>query len=279
MTRHLVVTADDLGLDADTNRSIVGLMREGLVTATTLITVAPAAADAVRRVLAANVPVPNLHVTLTSAREFRPWRPLAPDVASLTDASGAFHIAPARVGARASADDVVREMAAQLRWMHTAALRPAVLDSHSGSLYGVRGRSFLSAALDFSAEHGLGFRLPRRLPGLVGCVVPRRLRRRYEDAVAGAEARGVRLPETMVSSWLPGTLVLSYAQLRASVLAQLRRLPEGVSELMLHPAPPSAARRLHPAEGRKRVWELRLLRDPLLARTLRRERIELVPAW
>ena len=279
MTRKLVVTADDLGIDTETNETILGLIDGGTVTATTLMAVAPAAADGAERIRAAGAASPRLHVTLTSAREFRPWRPIATDVPSLTDAGGDFHADPHRFEGTATAADVSREMTAQLGWMHRAGLRPGVLDSHSGSLYGARGPALMGTALAFSAEHGLGFRLPRRLPRLVDAVWRGRIRRRYDEAVAHAAALGVRLPETMIGCWLPGRLLASYAQLRASVLSQLRHLPEGVSELIVHPAPPSAARRLHRAEGRKRLWELRLLRDPAFLRTIHRESIQLVPAW
>ncbi|GAA1629567.1 carbohydrate deacetylase [Georgenia ruanii] len=280
MTRQLVVTADDLGLDAETNETIADLVAGGRVTSTTLMTVAPAAKDAVERVRTAGLPAPRLHVTLTSAREMHPWRPLAEGVATLTDLDGAFHTDPGRLAGAATPADVDREMRAQLAWMHDAGLRPAGLDSHSGSLYGTRGRALLPAALEFCADNGLAFRLPRRLPRLVDAAWRGKVRRRYDEGVAAAAAAGVRLPDALIGCWLPGRLLLGgYAQLRAGVLNQLRHLPEGVSELILHPAPPRAARRLDRAEGRKRVWELRLLRDPLFWRTLRREGIRLAPAW
>ncbi|MFH5824155.1 carbohydrate deacetylase [Georgenia sp. AZ-5] len=279
MTRQLVVTADDLGLDVETNEAIVDLMSDGLVTATTLMTVAPAAADGVERVRAAGLPAPRLHVTLTSAREFRPWRPLAADVPSLTDGDGSFHADPRLFASAVTPEHVLREMTAQLGWMHREGLRPAALDSHSGSLYGARGPALMSTALRFSAEHDLGFRLPRRMPRIADVLWRGRARRRYDEAVAHAASLGVRLPETMVGCWAPGRLLASYAQLRASVLTQLRFLPEGVSELIVHPAPAAAAARLHGGEGRKRLFELRLLRDPAFRRTLRREGIQLVPAW
>ena len=245
------------------------------------MTVAPAARDAVERVRAAGLPAPRLHVTLTSAREMRPWRPLADGVATLTDPDGSFHTDPGRLAGAATPADVDREMTAQLAWMHDAGLRPTGLDSHSGSLYGTRGRALLPAALEFCAENGLGFRLPRRLPRLIDATW------RGQGAPPLRRGRGRRrrgracgCPRPSIGCWLPGRLLLGgYAQLRAGVLNQLRHLPEGVSELILHPAPPRAARRLDRAEGRKRVWELRLLRDPLFLRTLRSEGIRLVPAW
>lgn len=278
MERRLVITADDLGVDADTNATIIDLLREGLVSATTLIPVAAAAQDAVRRVLEAGLPAPRLHLTLSSAREMPGWRPLAPGVGSLTAPDGTFPVDAGLAERRATLADLATELRAQLRWMHDAGLRPAGLDSHSGTLYGLRGRSLAAAAVDFCADHELDFRLPRTLARPLGLAV-RGLRRAHRSAVERADALRVRLPESLVSSWLPGRMVLSYGQLRAEVLHQLRRLPAGTSELLLHPSPGSAAAWLPAAEARKRRWELRLLRDETFHRALRRAGIDVVPAW
>src|SRR5690606_1158204 len=77
MSRRLVLTADDLGHDRETNREIVALLREGRLTASALLVVGPEAEHAAGLVLAAQmdddgaspagrVPVPRLHVALTS---------------------------------------------------------------------------------------------------------------------------------------------------------------------------------------------------------------------
>ncbi|WP_022919077.1 carbohydrate deacetylase [Ruania albidiflava] len=278
MERRLVITADDLGVDEDTNATIIDLLRDGLVSATTLIPVAAAAQDAVRRVLEAGLPAPRLHLTLSSAREMAPWRPLAPGVRSLTGPDGTFSVDAGLAERRASLADLATELRAQLRWMHEAGLHPAGLDSHSGTLYGLRGRSLAAAAVDFCADHQLDFRLPRTLARPLGLAV-RGLRRAHRNAVERADALRVRLPESLVSSWLPGRMVLSYGQLRAEVLHQLRQLPAGTSELLLHPAPASVAQWMPTAEARKRRWELRLLRDDAFHRALRRAAIDVVPAW
>ncbi len=276
--RQLVITADDLGADADINAAVVDLMRDGLVSATTLIPVAPAAEDAVVRLRAAGLDEPRLHVALSTGHEWAGWRPLAQGVDSLTGPDGTLPVEGGVAEHRATAADVAVEMAAQLEWMRSAGLRPRALDSHSGTLYGLHGRSLAGTAVDFCAAHGLAFRMPRRLGPVLG-MAARGLRTAHRGAVARADELGVRLPEVLVSAWLPGRLTLSYPQLRAEVLSQLRRVPPGTSELIVHPAPRSAAARLPAADGRKRLWELRLLRDPAFHRALRREGITVVRAW
>jgi hypothetical protein len=121
--------------------------------------------------------------------------------------------------------------------------------------------------------------MPRRSDGQVGLALKGPLRTRHARAVGLAASRGVGLPETITTCWLPGRLLVSYAHLRAHYLSQLRALPEGTSELFLHPTPERSAHRFRAADGRKRVWELRLLRDPVFARELQRQGIRIVPSW
>src|SRR5699024_12527463 len=77
MDRRLVITADDLGVDPQTHAAIVDLLKDGLVSATTLIPVAPAALDAVQRITAAGVAPPRPHPPLSSARELPACRAVA----------------------------------------------------------------------------------------------------------------------------------------------------------------------------------------------------------
>lgn len=278
MARRLVITADDFGIDPGTNATIVDLLSDGLISATTLMPVAPAAADAVARIHRAQLPAPRLHMTLSSEARLPAFRPLASDVPSLVDEDGGFPFDAAVAERRAAAGDVARELHAQLDWMHDMGLRPPGLDSHSGTLYGLHGRSLAQTALEFCATHQLDFRLPRTLGWALGLAV-RGLRTAHRGAVARADTLQVRLPEVLVSSWLPGAMIRSYGQLRAEVLLQLGRLPAGTSELIVHPAPLSASSWLSAGDARKRWWELRLLRDPAFHRALRRHDITVVPAW
>ncbi|MEE6296328.1 carbohydrate deacetylase [Georgenia wangjunii] len=293
MSRRLVLTADDLGHDRETNREIVALLQEGRLTASTLLVVGPEAAHAAGLVLAARmddgapaagrVPVPRLHIALTSPAGEPPWRPVAPDVRSLTDDDGAFHVNAFLLGEQATAEEVERELEAQLAWMGAAGLQPAGLDSHAGILYGLHGGPFLDVALAFCARHGLPFRMPRSIELYGGLNLPPDMRAEFEEyvarAVATADGLGVRLPAEIGTSWESAGELGSYEALRAHYVDLLCRLPEGTSEIFLHPAPESAVEKLHGPDGMTRAWELRLLRDPAFAEAIAAEGIELVSSW
>lgn len=274
MTRRLVVTADDLGREPATTDAIIDLLTEGHISATTLITVSAHSADAVDRVKAKGV-VPHLHVTLTSDRNLPPWRPLS-DAASLADADGAFVDDAFALQRQGETADVVRECDAQLAWMRSHGLAPKAADSHKGALYGLHGRSWLKETLEWCRLHSLAFRLPRDAGLYFGGPLPPELEDAHEQTVAHADALGVCLPQTIATNRHSAAELGSYQHLREEYLRLLAELPEGTSELFLHPSyDPSVAG----PDGIKRVWEARLLRDPMWHAALDAEAIEVVAQW
>lgn len=275
MSRRLVLTADDLGREPATNAEVAALAADALITATTLITVTEHAADAVRRFVDLPI-VPHLHVTLTSDGGLEPWHPLAKDTASLVDAAGAFNGDPFVLGARGEAPQAIAETDAQLAWMLAHGLRPRVADSHTGTLYGLHGRSWLTDALRWCAANGLDFRLPRDPEPYLGGPLPAPLARAHASAVALADELGVRIPQTIMTNRRTATELGSYEALRDDYVARLDSLPDGTSEVFLHPSRDGA---VAGPDGILRVWEARLLRDPLWRSAIVSRDIELVASW
>jgi hypothetical protein len=269
-----VITADDLGREPGTTEVIAALLAEGHVSATTLICVSPIAEEAANRVWALGV-VPRLHVTLTSERGLPRWRPLD-GAASLVDPDGTLSDDPSVLGARGEADDVIREADAQLRWMRDRGPVPEAADSHSGTLYGLHGRSWLAEALHWCARHGLAFRLPRDAEPYFGGPLPPPIAAAHESAVALADDLGVSIPRTMATNRRTAAELGTYERLRDDYLRRLAALPEGTSELFLHPSRDDA---VTGPDGIVRTWEARLLRDPVWHAALGSEDVEVVAGW
>ncbi|HEX4814155.1 MAG TPA: ChbG/HpnK family deacetylase [Nonomuraea sp.] len=274
MTRRVVITADDLGREPGTTDVIAALLADGHVSATTLICVSPAAEEAARRVLELGV-VPRLHVTLTSERGLPRWRPLN-GAASLADPDGTLSDDPRTLGARGETPDVIDEAEAQLHWMRDRGPTPEAADSHAGTLYGLHGRSWLAGALEWCARHRLAFRLPRDPGPYFGGPLPPPLAAAHERAVALADDLGVSIPRTIATNRRPARELGSYERLRDDYLRRLAALPEGTSELFLHPSREDA---VTGPDGVVRTWETRLLRDPVWHRALDREGVEVVGDW
>ncbi|MFC7406293.1 ChbG/HpnK family deacetylase [Georgenia alba] len=276
MTRRLVLTADDLGRDPATNDTVLALLAEHAVSATTLVPVSPDAADAARRarVLRAR---PRLHVTLTGEQGRPAWAPLTAG-ASLTGPRGALLEDPHELAAGLERDDLVAELDAQLGWMRTQGFVPAAVDSHAGTLYGLHGAQshwVADEALAWCARHGLALRLPRDLAPYAGTPVPDALAGHHARAVALADGLGVPIPAAILTNRRTAADLGSYEALRADLVARLETLPDGISELFLHPVDEADRAGRDPVHA----WEARLLRDPAWHGALSHHGIEVVAGW
>lgn len=269
MSRRLVITADDLGRDEATDATITSLAADGLITATSLIVVSPRAAAALGPIRDLGLH-PGLHATLSSEQGIAPWRPLSAAPGLAAD-QGRLSTDPRRAVAAATAHEVIAELDAQLAWMHDHGARPRVLDSHAGTLYGIHGRSFLTAALRWCAAHALALRLPRD-PGPFLEAEPH-LAAAHRAAVELADQLAVPLPATICTNRVTAARHGRYEALRGHMITQLRTLPPGTSELFVHPSSAPGDRL------RARRWEARLLRDPLWHEALAQEVDELVGGW
>ncbi|MGP9536917.1 ChbG/HpnK family deacetylase [Brachybacterium sp. AOP43-C2-M15] len=273
MTRRLVITADDLGRDRDGTATVLSLLADGSVTSASLLAVTPHTAEAAAAARAVGLQ-PHLHLAVTSDRGPHRWRPLSPGT-SLRDARGLLREDPHGAELALDPGELRVELDAQLAQVHALGLRPQTADSHAGTLYGLRRGDdrLLVTVLRWCADNGLGFRLPRRplTPSLD--PMPEETARRHHAAVRLADELGVALPASILTAQPAAPTQEGVGPLRAQLSGRLRRLPEGTSELFLHP---SAAGAEVPGE---RVLEAELLRDPGWRAALRAERIELVEQW
>jgi predicted glycoside hydrolase/deacetylase ChbG (UPF0249 family) len=200
--RRLIVNADDFGLTRGVSAGILAARRHGIVTSTTVLVTADIDTNQLAEARAAGLGI-GLHVNLTLGRPLTGAR-------SLVDAAGRFVRDARHAAARADAQDVEREVAAQIdRFLALVRRPPTHLDTHHHvGLHEPVNHIVLDAA--------------RRL----GVAV------RSQNAAARARARAGRLrtPDHFFGESGPGPFWSP-----ARTLATLRRLPPGVSEFMAHP--------------------------------------------
>ena len=230
--KGLIVTADDFGLHEAVNEAIEQAHREGVLSCASLMVGAAASGDAVRRARALPQLAVGLHVVLADGPAVLPPR----RIPALVDDSGRFADRMARDGVRFFAlPRVRRQLEAEIRAQFAAfAATGLPLDHVNAHKHFHLHPTVLSMLLAIGAEHG---RPPVRWPR-----EPR-----------WASGRGASLAGALLSPWL----ALMRARLRAAgiacndqifglsatgamdearVLEILAQLPEGVTEIYLHPA-------------------------------------------
>ena len=234
--RRLIVNADDFGLHAAVNRGILTAHTEGIVSSTSLMAGGAAFDDAVR--IARHCPQlgVGVHLTLVGAR---PVLPVA-EVSSLLDEAGDFYgsyplFIKRFLRGKIRLAEVERELAAQIDRVRMAGIQPSHLDSHQhlhvlpgiGGLVLDLARRFSIRAIRIPAEPvafiGATPATVGRLAGRGGLTMLANLFRQH------AAAAGIRTSDHFFGMLAGGQLT------EPAILAILRRLPPGDSELMTHP--------------------------------------------
>ena len=234
--RRLIVNADDFGLHAAVNRGILTAHTEGIVSSTSLMAGGAAFDDAVR--IAKQCPQlgVGVHLTLVGAR---PVLPVA-EVSSLLDEAGDFYgsyplFIKRFLRGKIRLAEVERELAAQIDRVRMAGIQPSHLDSHQhlhvlpgiGGLVLDLARRFSIRAIRIPAEPvafiGATPATVGRLVGRGGLTMLANLFRQH------AAAAGIRTSDHFFGMLAGGQLT------EPAILAILRRLPPGDSELMTHP--------------------------------------------
>ena len=234
--RRLIVNADDFGLHAAVNRGILTAHTEGIVSSTSLMAGGAAFDDAVR--IAKQCPQlgVGVHLTLVGAS---PLLPVA-EVSSLLEEAGDFYgsyplFIKRFLRGKIRLAEVERELAAQIDRVRMAGIQPSHLDSHQhlhvlpgiGGLVLDLARRFSIRAIRIPAEPvafiGATPATVGRLVGRGGLTMLANLFRQH------AAAAGIRTSGHFYGMLAGGQLT------EPAILAILRRLPPGDSELMTHP--------------------------------------------
>ena len=244
--RRLVVNADDFGRTPGVNAGVLAAHLEGIVSSTTAMILEPAAEEGIREAFARAPGLDvGLHIVLTGGGA----PACAPESVAVLAPNGRFVRDAAALPERLPHGEIAAEIESQIaRFERVAGRPPSHLDSHH-----------------HAALH------PDVLPVFAEIVSRRRLpaRAASETARRALVDRGVRTPDRFLDAF--------YAEgaTRENLLAILRALPEGTSELMCHPARPDAALLASSTYARDRERELAILTDRAVFAEIRRLEIDL----
>lgn len=232
--KRMIVNADDFGRHALINRAVECGVQSGVLRSATVMAGGAAfddAAELARRTPALGV---GVHLTLVNGNPVLP----AAEIPSLVTEEGVFYdnhtlFAVRLLRGQINLDEVRAELAAQLRRVEAAGIRPTHADSHQHMhvLPGV-----IDVVLDLCAAAGIPAMRAPRAPlfaghfGGIGQLVGRAglsvLARR---AAAKARRRGIHTPDRFAG------IVAGEAVDTAALRGIAASLGEGTTEVMVHP--------------------------------------------
>jgi hopanoid biosynthesis associated protein HpnK len=234
--KGLIVTADDFGAAREVNDAVEQAHTHGILTAASLMVSAPAAGDAVERAKANPRLRVGLHLVLV---EGKPTLPAA-SVPDLVDASGKFRTDMARSAANMFFFPKVRrqleaEIDAQFDAFRATGLSLDHVNTHKhfhlhptiastilrvGKRYGLRAIRVPLEPRAILAKAEPGAKLPSALATAPWATLSR----------ARLRNAGLRVPDQVFG------LAWSGAMTAGRLLGLIENLPEGLSEIYLHPA-------------------------------------------
>lgn len=275
--RLLIINADDYGMCHSANLGIQQLLSEGIVSSATVMMPCSWAKEAVEWAVQnphANV---GVHLTFTSEWQGYKWGPVTrtEDVSSLVTQEGYFPADCKTFEQQADPDQVRAEIISQIEMAKRMGLEPTHLDNHMGSLYGLAtGREFLQIVFEVCKMYGLPFRLPRKPRAALN--VPPEMEQKAAQIAALADALGVVILDDLVGLSFHAEAGETYDSFKQNMIALLRGLQPGVSELILHPALVTEELKSIHSQWAKRGWEMDIFRDPDVKQTLKDEGIRMI---
>ena len=239
--KYLVVTADDFGAAREVNDAVMDAHANGIITAASLMVGASFAADAVARAKAMPSLRVGLHLVLV---EGRPVLPLS-QVPDLVDADGNFRTDMARAGAAMFFLPYVKrqlaaEIAAQFEAFSATGLALDHVNAHKHfHLHPTIAALMLSIGRDFGLRAA---RVPLEPAATLAQIEPYKvssvaaLTRPFAQGLRRRFARaGIASPDAVFG------LAWSGAMTTPRLRGILDHLPDGLSEIYLHPATGSYA--------------------------------------
>ena len=283
--KNLIVNADDLGWTEGVNRGILEAFRHGIVTSTSLLANGVAFAQAVEAARSAPGLGVGVHLNLSDGP------PVAePEtVTSLLDDKGEFSSGPQSLLLRRARRGVLleetgREWDAQIQKIRDAGIEPTHLDGHK-HVHMLPG--FFETALRLAKRHGIGaIRLSLEASSLRAAlsgpkqksavvlkqgVQARGLKLLARDAREQAERAGISTADYFCGIAQTGALT------REGLLAFLKSLHDGTTELMCHPGyADTALRQTATRLQNSREAELQILTDTEIRNLVASQGIRLI---
>lgn len=159
----LIIHADDLGLSHSTNMAVIKAFEEGGVTSGSVMVPCPwfpEIADYVKLHPGMDV---GIHTTLTSEWKFYKWDGVLPasQIPSLIDTNGYFHDGVVPFANHAQADEVERELRAQIDRAIAFGIDPTHIDNHMGSIFA--RPDLFEMALKLAMEYRIPILIPSQM--------------------------------------------------------------------------------------------------------------------
>jgi hopanoid biosynthesis associated protein HpnK len=270
--KHLIVTADDFGRSIAINEAVDEGHRKGILTSASLMVTAPQSADAIQRAQVLPELRVGLHVVVVDGEPCLPTG----EVADLLGPDGRFSQQLVRSGFKFFfSARVRRQLAAEIRAQFEAFKRTGLVLDHVNAHHHMHLHpTVMDLMLNIGRDYGLeSIRIPDEPPLAALCSSDAGLKCRHRqrrflgpwlNRLRRRSAKfGVRHNDVLFGLYDSGTLSTE------KLVRILAHVPDGVTELMMHPAKDASdttsKKKISPGQE-----EFRALTHPRVTRSIER---------
>jgi chitin disaccharide deacetylase len=173
----VIFHVDDVGMSLDGNHGAIEAMEKGVATSCSIMMTCPWVPGYFHYLKDHPNTDAGLHLTLTSEWKDYRWGPLSgkPAVPGLVDKEGAMWASVEEVVKHASADEVEKEIRAQVERALQMGFKPTHMDSHMGTLFAT------PAFIQRYVKVGMEYKIPVMFPGGHNTLVMEQLKSTAAD--------------------------------------------------------------------------------------------------
>jgi predicted glycoside hydrolase/deacetylase ChbG (UPF0249 family) len=297
--RVLILHVDDAGMSHDSNEGVEEAIGEGVSTSTSVMMPCSWVPEIVKYIKEHPNTDAGLHLTLTSEWDNYRWGPLAGKsaVPGLVDKQGCLYSSVAGVYFNATADEIDKEMRAQLDRALSMGFKPTHIDSHMGTLFAKD--AFMEKYLKLGIEKQIPVMFPGgddlfyRSEAKTAAIAELKKQGKYKEGMEIPEAAALGKAKTVGEMlWKNGLPVLddlhnsSYDWNMPDVdnktdkeiqkwytdhyIESIGRLSPGLTMVIMHCTNPSDSFKYICNEGKKRKGDLLAMTDPRLKEFLKK---------
>ncbi len=270
--RRLIIHADDAGMCHSVNQGTIDALEAGVVTSASIMVPCPGFeefADYARRNPQFDY---GIHLTLNAEFEFFRWGPVLPvnDVPSLVDSHGKLWETGEQTAHAARADDVERELRAQIDRALDRGVPLSHLDTHMGTLF--QRPDLLDIYLQLGIDYDLPVLLSRSDDFVRQLGIDHDMIRQLRHAVTVLEESGFPPVDSVQMHYR----LDSVSSKRRAYLDMIRYAPPGITEIVVHCAANDREIRSITRSYSTRTGDRAVFTDPSVIAEIRRSGVELV---
>lgn len=281
----LILHVDDVGMSWDSNQGFIQASENGVANSCSVMMPCPWVPDFVHYLKKHPNVDAGLHLTLTSEWNNYRWPPLMgqAQVPGLVDAEGAMHHEAEDVVKFATADEVEKEIRAQLARAKAMGFNPTHLDSHMGTVF--MSPEFLQRYIKVGIENKIPVMFPGGHATVIGAQYSEEDKKKFREAGKMIWAGGLPVLDDLQSQGFSipkNTDVSNEKEIQRIATeyysARIKELKPGLTMVIVHCTAPSEIFRYISGSGNVRKGDMLTMMNPDFKKFLETEGV-ILTTW